>query len=183
MCRRYFLKNGLMLNSAKTQCIFIGNHQLLANIPPNTVINCNGDTIFPSRHVKNLGLYFDSYMLFDVHIDELNKKVIGILMFISSISHNFDKSTRIMIIQALVLSLMEYCIRIWGTTNDALISSVQKMQNFAARVAVGGIKKYDHVSPAYRELEWLKIKHKHLLDVGVTTFKVLRGFYPECFLC
>ncbi len=118
-------------------------------------------------------------MLFDVHIDELNKKVMGILMFISKISRNFDKSTRIMVIQALVLSLMEYCIRIWGTTNDTSISSVQKLQNFAARVAVGGIKKYDHISPAYRELEWLKIKHKHLLDVGVTTFKVLRGFYQE----
>lgn len=34
--RRYFLKNGLMINSSKTQCIFIGNRQLLSNIPPNT---------------------------------------------------------------------------------------------------------------------------------------------------
>ncbi len=49
-----------------------------------------------------------------------------------------------------------------GTKNDALIFSVQKLQNFATRVAVSGIKKYDHISPAYRELEWFKIKHKHV---------------------
>ncbi len=51
-CRRYFPKNGLMLNSSKTQCVFIGNRQLLSIIPPNTTINFNGDIIYPSNHVK-----------------------------------------------------------------------------------------------------------------------------------
>ena len=153
-----------------------------ANIPPDTTIKCNGDIIYPSKHVKNLGLYIDRYMLFDVHINELNRKVMGIVMYISRISHNFDKKTRIIIIQALVLSLVEYCIKIWGTTNNTLISSVQKLQNFAARVAVGGVRKYEHVSPAFMELKWLKVKQKHLLDVGITVFKVLRGFYPDWFL-
>ena len=181
-CRKYFLRNGLMLNSSKTQCIFIGNRQLLANIPPDTTIKCNGDIIYPSKHVKNLGLYIDRYMLFDVHINELNRKVMGIVMYISRISHNFDKKTRIIIIQALVLSLVEYCIKIWGTTNNTLISSVQKLQNFSARVAVGGVRKYEHVSAAFMELKWLKVKQKHLLDVGITVGKVLRGFYPDWFL-
>lgn len=51
-----------------------------------------------------------------------------------------------MVIQALVLSLINYCIRIWGTTNDTLMASVQNMQNFAMRVAIGGVAKYDSVS-------------------------------------
>ncbi len=93
-----------------------------------------------------------------------------------------DKQTRVIVVQTLVLSLIEYCIRIWGTTNDTVISSVQKLQNFAARVAVGGVKKYDHISPAFRELKWLRLKQKHLFDVGVTIFKVLQGFYPDWFL-
>ncbi len=63
-----------------------------------------------------------------------------------------------------------------------VISSVQKLQNFAARVAVRGVKKYDHVSPSFRELQWLRLKQKHVFDVGVTIFKVLRGFYPDWFL-
>lgn len=63
-----------------------------------------------------------------------------------------------------------------------LISSVQKLQNYAARVAVGGVKKYDHVSPSFKELKWLRLKQKHVFDVGVTIFKAIRGFYPHWFL-
>ncbi len=37
----------------------------------------------------------------------------------------------------------------WGTTNDTLMATVQKLQNFAVRVAIGGVKKYDHVSPFF----------------------------------
>ena len=59
---------------------------------------------------------------------------------------------------------------------------MQKLQNFAARVAVGGVKKYDHISPSFKELKWLRLKQKHVFDVGVTIFKVLRGFYPDWFL-
>ena len=152
-----------MFNSSKTQCIFIGNRQLLSHIPPNTTVNFNGNVIYPSKHVKNLGVYFDCYLLFDVHINELKKKVMGILMYISRIGDNLDKNSRIMVIQAIVLSLINYCIRIWGTTNDTLMSSVQKLQNFAVRIAIGGVKKYDHVSPFYKELQWLQIKQKHVL--------------------
>ncbi len=38
----YFLTNGLLLNNKKTQCIFIGNRQLLALVPSDIFINCNG---------------------------------------------------------------------------------------------------------------------------------------------
>ena len=59
---------------------------------------------------------------------------------------------------------------------------MQRVQNFAARVAVGGVKKYDHISPFIRELKWLKVKQKHVFQVGVTIFKALRGVYPDLFL-
>ena len=178
-CRHYFLKNGLMLNSAKTQCIFIGNRQILSRIPPNTTINFNGNIIYPSTHVKNLGVFMDRHMVFDVHITELIKKVNGILMYINRIGDLFDKETRVVVVQSIALSLIEYCIRIWGTTNETLLKKVQKMQNFAAKVAIGGAKKYDHVSPILTELQWLKIKQKHEFLNCTTMYKILRGFYPE----
>ena len=129
--KQYFLLNGLMLNSKKTQCIFIGNRQFLSRIPPDTFLNCDGEHISPKAHVKNLGVYVDRYMLFDVHISELNKKIMGLLMFIRQISDNFDKPTRIIVVQTLVLSLMNYCISIWGSTNVTLLHRVQKLQSFA----------------------------------------------------
>ena len=49
-------------------------------------------------------MYFDKYMLFDVHLNELQKKVTGILMYINRLSKCFDKSTRILVAQSLALS-------------------------------------------------------------------------------
>ncbi len=62
--------------------------------------------------MKNQGVHTDGYMLFDVHVNERNKKIMGFIMCIRRISDNFDKSTRILIVQTLVLSLMNCCISI-----------------------------------------------------------------------
>jgi len=50
----YFLKSGLMLNSNKTQFIFIGTRQLLSNIADNMTINFDGNEITISKR-KNFG--------------------------------------------------------------------------------------------------------------------------------
>ncbi len=52
------------------------------------------------------------------------------------------------------------------------------MQNFAAKVVKGNLKKYDHATPIIQELGWLKVKEKHKLETCITVFKVLNGFYP-----
>ncbi len=180
--KRYFLTNDLLLNPAKTQCIFIGSRQLLSLIPTYTRVSFDGDSIHPSIHVKNLGVYLDRYMTFDVHVNELNKKVVGTLMHVYRISLNFERVIRTIVVQSLVLSLVNYCIRIWGTTNATLLNNVQKLQNFAAKVAVGGARKYDHVSPIIKELRWLKIKEKHAFDTCTSMFKTVHGSYPEWLL-
>ena len=100
-------------------------------------------------------------------------------MYIRRISMNFDKSIRIIVVQSLVLSIINYCIRIWGTTNATLIQKIQRLQNFAARVSVGGLKKLDHISPAFKEFGWLNIRQKHALDVNIAMYKSLNSLYPE----
>ncbi len=73
-CKRYVLSNGLLLNPSKSQCIFLGSYQLLTNIPTTAALRFDGETILPSNQVKSLGVYFDRYVLFDVHLNELQNK-------------------------------------------------------------------------------------------------------------
>ena len=77
MARCYFQINGLNINESKTKCIFIGSRQFISQIPENTKINFNGFAIEKSVKVKNLGVYFDQYMLFDGHICDAPKAVDG----------------------------------------------------------------------------------------------------------
>ncbi len=70
------------------------------------------------------------------------------LIYINYISFYLDKKSSVIVVQSLVLSHIIYCLSIWGATTSSVINKVQKLQNFVASVAVGGIKKFDHVSPA-----------------------------------
>lgn len=74
--KSYFQRNGLTVNEAKTQCIFIGSRQYISRIPEDTVLKFNDNNLTPSKYVKNLGVYMDQYMLFDTHIDEMAKKLL-----------------------------------------------------------------------------------------------------------
>ncbi len=102
-------------------------------------------------------------------------------MYLNRSSNNFQKTELAIIVSSLVLRFIHYCIRIWGTNNETLLLNDPKLQNFAAKVAVGGMLKYDPVSRALKELNWLNIKQKQVFDTNYTTFKILRGVYPEWF--
>ena len=177
--RAYFTANGLLMNDSKTKCIFIGSRQLMAKLPCNLSICVNDSIIKPTTSVKNLGVYFDTYMTFEKHITEMSKKAIGTIMYVNRIKDNFDKATRVIVIQSLVLSIINYCNTIWGTTNATQIDRVQKLQNFAAKVAEGNAKKFDHVTPILKELEWLNVKDIITLDTLCTMFKHVNNVYPS----
>ncbi len=151
--KHYFNKNGLLLNSMKTQCIFIGSRALISKIPGNTTIRAGEASILPSKSVKNLGLHFDNYMSFDVHVTEMSKKVSGTLMYINRIQDLLSKEARLIAVETLALSHIHYGITIWGTTNTTLLKRVQKLQNFAAKVAIGGASKFDHATPILNKLQ------------------------------
>lgn len=148
-------------------------------IPEDTAVTFHNTNIYPSSQVKTLGVHIDKYMTFDTHIHEMSRKVIGTLLYINRIKHCFDKPTRIIVIQSLVLSLSNYCNTIWGTTNNTLINTTQKLQHFAIRVADGRARKYDHVTPIFQELKWLNVKNTSLFNTAVIVYKQLYNHYPQ----
>ena len=174
----YFLKNGLLLNEKKTQFIIIGSRQYVSEIGDNVRINFNSNIIEPMKTVKNLGVYFDRYMNFESHIDEIYKKVMGTLIYLNRIKESFEPSTRKIVVQSLALSFINYCLKVWGAASDTQLHRVQKLVNFAARVAVGNVRKYDHISPHLKKLEWPKIKDQYALEICILVFKALNNIIP-----
>ncbi len=123
-------------------------------------------------------MYIDRFMLLDKHIHEITQKVTGTLMLLSRLSATLDKSTQIIVVQSLVISIINYCIRILGTANQTVLNAAQKLQNFAAKVAISGAKKYDHVTPIIKQLKWVKVKRQYQLVTCTAVFKTLNDFYP-----
>ena len=179
--KAYFQKVGLLLNEKKTQCIFIGSRQYISRLPEDIGITFNEKILVPSKQVKNLGVYFDNFMTFSIHIEEMSKKVNGLLFYLNRIKDQLDDSARKIVIQSLVLTIINYCSTIWGTTNKTLIEKVQRLQNFAVRIALGNLRKFDHVSPAFEKLHWLRIKDKIYYDICLLVFKSINNYFPDWF--
>lgn len=179
--KSYFQANGLNLNEGKTQCMFIGTKQYISRISNDVRIQFGEVHIQPSSCVKNLGVFLDQTLSFNMHIDEMAKRVYGTLSFINRISDQLDKATRINVVQSLVMTVINYGSKIWGITTKQQIERVQRLQNFAAKVAVGGARKFDHVSPIIEELEWLKIDKKILYDICIMVYNVVKHHLP-CWL-
>ena len=136
-------------------------------------------SIKQSEKVKNLGVYMDSCLTFNYHIDELLKKVTGTLIFLNRVWDRFQPECRVMAVQALILSVLNYCLPVWGSTSKTQINRVQKVLNFAARIAIGGVRKYDHVSPIFEKLKWLKIKTRFTYSICLLIFKSINNIIPE----
>lgn len=179
LAKKYFDKNGLLINAKKTQCIFIGSYQYISRIPNDISIKFDNKTIIPSNHVKNLGLYIDCHMSFEIHINEMCRRVVGTLSYINGIKNNFNKSIRTTVIEALVLSKINYCSRIWGAASRTQIQRVQKLQKNSAKVAHGHARKYDHATPIIKELGWMKVEEKLIYDLCTVIYKILRGELPS----
>ena len=88
-------------------------------------------------------------------------------MYIDRIREYFDDATRVLIIESLVLSVINYGIKIWVATNSVYLEKAQKLQNFAARVAVVGVRKHDHITPTLQKLKWIRIKEKYKYEISV----------------
>ncbi|CAB4029790.1 Hypothetical predicted protein [Paramuricea clavata] len=97
---------------------------------------------------------------------------------INRVKHDFNKELLITIINSLVFSKLFYCSSVWSTTSEGNIKKLQSVQNFAARI-IGGLRKYDHVTPILKELQWIPVKKHLFYRDAVLAFKCMNGLAPN----
>lgn len=137
----------------KTQMIVIGTPAMLRDLPPVTLNFC-GAVITDSRVVKNLGVNVDRHLNFEAHVDAVTRKCTGILIALAHARHVIPKKAIKSIVEALVLSIVRYCLSVYGACGTTQLRRVQKIINFCARV-VTGKRRSDHVTECIGQLRWL----------------------------
>lgn len=75
---------------------------------------------------------------------------------ISCVKYAFNRDLLLIVINALVFTKLFYLSSVWSRNSGNNIPKLQLVQNFAARI-VTGTRKFDHVTPALKELRWLPV--------------------------
>ena len=72
---------------------------------------------------------------------------------------------------------MLYCSTVWSNTL-AQINKLQSIQNFASKIVTNS-RKFDHVTPLLRPLNWLPVKQLLYFRDSVLTYKCSKGLAPK----
>ena len=176
--RNWCFQNLLLINPGKTQLMVYGSRQMVAKLPECSQLSLLGKALTPNESIKDLGVTFGRNLNFNEDIIKVSAQCMSALGKINRVKHVFNKELLITIINSLVFSKLFYCSSVWSTTSAGNIKKLQSVQNFAARI-IGGDRKYDHVTPILKELQWIPVKKHLFYRDAVLAFKCMNGLAPN----
>ena len=88
------------------------------------------------------------------HINETCQAAIYHLYHIKRISRYLSYDDRKSIVQAVIMSRIDYCNSLLVGVPSTQLSKLQRLQNAAARL-VSNVAKYDEITPTLVNLHWL----------------------------
>ena len=116
--------NRLSLNASKTELIFFHSKRHTLNYDNISIKFC-GTKLTPVDHVKYLGMYIDKHLSWNVHIQELCKKLSRANGILSKLRYNVPLNTCLQVYYAIFYSQLIYGCNVWVLTTDENLHSTK----------------------------------------------------------
>ncbi len=141
----------LRLNLAKTELLVVSANPSFHH---NFTFQLGSSTITPSKTARNLGVVIDDKLNFTDHITKTARSCRFALYNIKKIRSFLSEHATQLLVQALVLSRLDYCNALLASLPVSSIKPLQLIQNAAARLIFNELKR-THVTPLFINLHWL----------------------------
>ena len=112
------------------------------------------------------------------HINCLSSSLCHQLRNIQNIRGKLDFNAAKTVVQALILSKLDYCNSLLVGTPECHLSQLQHVQNMACRV-VCNLRKYDHVSTSMYSLHWLRVREDITYKIAYLVYCCKMGSAPQ----
>ncbi|XP_030645138.1 uncharacterized protein LOC115825445, partial [Chanos chanos] len=167
--------NHLKLNPEKTELLFFP----AKNSPAiDTRITIEGSAVFPTSAAKNLGVTLDNQLTYSGHIAAVTRSCRFALYNIRRIRPFLTQQATQLLVQALVISRLDYCNVLLAGLPACAIRPLQLVQNAAARL-VFNLPKHSHVTPLLTALHWLPVAARIQFKTLVLAYQATRGSAPS----
>ena len=118
----WLLRNDLLVNTSKTELLKVS--RVYINFPP---VNIDSRIIHPSASVHNLGVIFDNTLSFDAHISSILIYANFHLRRIGHIRKYCSKRITKLLINALVLSRIDYCGYVFSDLKNIEVTKIDRI--------------------------------------------------------
>jgi len=153
--------NKIALNSAKTEYVIFKHPSKPTD--SEVKLSIGGDRIFPSNHIKYLGVLIDPNLNWQAQIDSVAVKLRRANGILCKLRHLVPRDTLISVYFALFYSHLTYCAQIWGQPVSLYVRRISGLQNSVVQIICFADFNAP-VEPLYAELGLLKftdIIHLH----------------------
>ncbi len=140
----------LQLNLAKTETLVVSANPSFHH---NFTFQLVSSTINPSKTARNLGVVIDDKLNFTDHIAKTARSCRFALYNIKKIRSFHSEHATQLLVQALVLSRLDYCNALLAGLPASSIKPLQLIQNAAARLIFND-PKITHITPLFINLHW-----------------------------
>ena len=111
------------------------------------------------------------------HVKHVVRVCYGKLREISSLRKFITKSVAKTLVQAVIISHLDYGNSMLYGISKHLLDKLQRVQNAAARLVLG-YKKHDHITPGLIRLHWLPVRYRIQYKIATITYNVLSTNQP-----
>ncbi len=167
----------LQLNLAKTELLVFPATPTLQH---DFTIQLGSSTISPSASARNLGVIFDDQLTFKEHIAKTARSCRFALHNIRKIRPFLTKHVAQLLVQALVISRLDYCNALLAGLPSNTIKPLQMIQNAAARLVFNEPKRA-HVTPLFVSLHWLPVAARIQFKILMLAYRTTTGSAPTYF--
>ena len=173
----WYSDNFLKANPTKTEIMLFGTPEGIrsANIKSLTVA---GETAAVSgKPVRNLGMLFDSQLTMKPQVNAILRSGYFHLRNIARVRNELTEPATKSLIQALVLSRLDYCNSLLFGISSECIHKLEVLQNSAARL-ITKTPMYDHITPVLYALHWLPVSARIDYKIILLTYKSITQQAP-----
>ena len=137
--------------------------------------------ISTASSVRNLGAIFDSALSSEAFVNSSCKSTWFNLFNISRSRRSLTTDAAKILIQAYVMSKIDYCNSLLYGIPDKLLNLIQQIQNYAAQVVLR-LHKFSHITTALATLHWLPANRRIDFKIALLVYKALNGQAPAYIL-
>ncbi len=167
----------LQLNLAKTELLVVPATPTLQH---DFSIQLGTSIITPSTSVRNLGVIFDDQLTFKEHIAKTARSCRFALHNIRKIRPFLTEHAAQLLVQALVVSRLDYCNALLAGLPANTIKPLQMIQNAAAQLVFNEPKR-THVTPLFISLHWLPMAARIKFKTLMLAYRTTTGSAPSYF--
>ena len=175
----WMTSNKLKINCTKTVCMLMGTkHMLRKHSALNLRIKNNN--LSQVESFKYLGVVIDPGLKWNLHIDELCKKVGRMISYLGRVGKFVNESSLKLLYNSAIMPHFDYSDVIWHSAAKTNLDMLQKLQNRAGRIILK-VKSCEHksINEIHDILNWDALQKRNSKHTYSMVYKILHDMAPE----